>query len=82
MIEHVGHSAVEQQLLWIHLWSFWRYASVSSAVFEIILAYLEKGSWQEAFFTILPQRKGVTAINKDGTINQEKGDDDSDSESA
>ncbi|XP_061565913.1 RNA (guanine-9-)-methyltransferase domain-containing protein 2 [Cololabis saira] len=36
-------------------------------VFEIILAYLEKGSWQEAFFTILPPRKGVVALSQDGT---------------
>ncbi|XP_078425478.1 tRNA methyltransferase 10 homolog A-like isoform X1 [Cetorhinus maximus] len=28
-------------------------------VFEIILAYLEKQNWQEAFFTVLPQRKGA-----------------------
>ncbi|XP_030579132.1 tRNA methyltransferase 10 homolog A [Archocentrus centrarchus] len=49
-------------------------------VFEIILAYLEKGSWQEAFFTILPQRKGVVAVNRDATDPQEKEDEmDSDS---
>lgn len=29
------------------------------AVFEIILEYLETRDWQEAFFTILPQRKGA-----------------------
>nr|XP_004661696.1 tRNA methyltransferase 10 homolog A isoform X2 [Jaculus jaculus]XP_044999323.1 tRNA methyltransferase 10 homolog A isoform X2 [Jaculus jaculus]XP_044999324.1 tRNA methyltransferase 10 homolog A isoform X2 [Jaculus jaculus] len=28
-------------------------------VFEIILEYLETRDWQEAFFTILPQRKGA-----------------------
>lgn len=49
------------------------------AVFEIILAYLEKGSWQEAFFTILPQRKGAVAVAQDGTTAQEK-DSDSDSD--
>uniref|UniRef100_H3CHL4 tRNA methyltransferase 10 homolog A n=1 Tax=Tetraodon nigroviridis TaxID=99883 RepID=H3CHL4_TETNG len=31
-------------------------------VFEIILEYLEKGSWEEAFFSILPQRKGAVAV--------------------
>ncbi|XP_028254132.1 tRNA methyltransferase 10 homolog A [Parambassis ranga] len=41
-------------------------------VFEIILAYLEKGSWQEAFFTILPQRKGAVAVNQAGTNTQDK----------
>ncbi|XP_053199821.1 RNA (guanine-9-)-methyltransferase domain-containing protein 2 [Scomber japonicus] len=50
-------------------------------VFEIILAYLEKGSWQEAFFTILPQRKGAVAVSKDGTAAQEKDEEDSDSDS-
>ncbi|XP_013876543.1 tRNA methyltransferase 10 homolog A [Austrofundulus limnaeus] len=49
-------------------------------VFEIILAYLEKGSWQEAFFTILPQRKGVVAINQDGENTPAK-DQDEDSHS-
>ncbi|XP_054912490.1 RNA (guanine-9-)-methyltransferase domain-containing protein 2 [Poeciliopsis prolifica] len=44
-------------------------------VFEIILAYLEKGSWQEAFFTVLPQRKGAVAISQDGTKCQENQDD-------
>lgn len=50
-------------------------------VFEIILAYLEKGSWQEAFFTVLPQRKGAVAVDQDGTATQEKEDEGSDSES-
>uniref|UniRef100_A0A3Q3KQ58 tRNA methyltransferase 10 homolog A n=1 Tax=Mastacembelus armatus TaxID=205130 RepID=A0A3Q3KQ58_9TELE len=50
-------------------------------VFEIILAYLEKGSWQEAFFTILPQRKGAVAVDQDETAVQEKEDKDSDSDS-
>ncbi|XP_051935115.1 RNA (guanine-9-)-methyltransferase domain-containing protein 2 [Hippocampus zosterae] len=31
-------------------------------VFEIILAYMEKGSWQDAFFSVLPQRKGAKAV--------------------
>lgn len=49
-------------------------------VFEIILAYLEKGSWQEAFFTVLPQRKGVVAVGWDAT-NPPKKDDETDSDS-
>ncbi|XP_038124384.1 RNA (guanine-9-)-methyltransferase domain-containing protein 2 [Cyprinodon tularosa] len=40
-------------------------------VFEIILAYLEKGGWQEAFFSILPQRKGAVAVSQDGGAPQE-----------
>lgn len=43
-------------------------------VFEIILSYLEKGNWQDAFFTILPPRKGAMALDQD------KEDQDSDSE--
>ncbi|XP_035531517.1 tRNA methyltransferase 10 homolog A [Morone saxatilis] len=50
-------------------------------VFEIILAYLEKGSWQEAFFTVLPQRKGAVAVDQDETTAQEKEEEDSDSDS-
>uniref|UniRef100_A0A1A7Z5J4 tRNA methyltransferase 10 homolog A n=1 Tax=Iconisemion striatum TaxID=60296 RepID=A0A1A7Z5J4_9TELE len=49
-------------------------------VFEIILAYLEKGSWQEAFFTVLPQRKGAVAINQDGTVQEKEEDSSSDSD--
>lgn len=49
-------------------------------VFEIILAYLEKGTWQEAFFTVLPQRKGAVAVGPDGAATKEE-DDDSDSDS-
>ncbi|TWW63704.1 RNA (guanine-9-)-methyltransferase domain-containing protein 2 [Takifugu flavidus] len=44
-------------------------------VFEIILVYLEKGSWEEAFFTILPQRKGAVAVDKDDAATPEKGED-------
>ncbi|XP_020036597.2 tRNA methyltransferase 10 homolog A isoform X1 [Castor canadensis] len=33
-------------------------------VFEIILEYLETRNWQEAFFTILPQRKGAVPTDK------------------
>ncbi|KAM4612338.1 tRNA methyltransferase 10 homolog A [Polymixia lowei] len=50
-------------------------------VFEIILAYLEKDDWQEAFFTILPQRKGAVPISQEGQAAQEKEDGDSDSDS-
>uniref|UniRef100_A0A3Q4GY05 tRNA methyltransferase 10 homolog A n=1 Tax=Neolamprologus brichardi TaxID=32507 RepID=A0A3Q4GY05_NEOBR len=49
-------------------------------VFEIILAYLEKGSWQEAFFTVLPQRKGVVAVGWDATDPPKK-DEETDSDS-
>lgn len=34
------------------------------AVFEIILEYLQTRDWQEAFFTILPQRKGAVPTDK------------------
>lgn len=50
-------------------------------MFEIILAYLEKGSWQEAFFTVLPQRKGAVAVDQNGTTVEEKEEKDSDSDS-
>uniref|UniRef100_A0A8I3PSF0 tRNA methyltransferase 10 homolog A n=1 Tax=Canis lupus familiaris TaxID=9615 RepID=A0A8I3PSF0_CANLF len=33
-------------------------------VFEIILEYLETRDWQEAFFTILPQRKGAVPTDR------------------
>ncbi|XP_008824394.1 tRNA methyltransferase 10 homolog A [Nannospalax galili] len=33
-------------------------------VFEIILEYLETRDWQEAFFTILPQRKGAVPADQ------------------
>ncbi|XP_037365541.1 tRNA methyltransferase 10 homolog A [Talpa occidentalis] len=33
-------------------------------VFEIILKYLETRNWQEAFFTVLPQRKGAVPTDE------------------
>ncbi|XP_074131186.1 tRNA methyltransferase 10 homolog A [Sminthopsis crassicaudata] len=33
-------------------------------VFEIVLEYLETRDWQEAFFSILPQRKGAVPADK------------------
>ncbi|KAM4536801.1 tRNA methyltransferase 10 homolog A isoform 1-T1 [Odontesthes bonariensis] len=50
-------------------------------VFEIILAYLEKGSWQEAFFTVLPQRKGAVVLNQGEANAQEKEEEESSSDS-
>ncbi|XP_072232201.1 tRNA methyltransferase 10 homolog A isoform X1 [Leuresthes tenuis] len=50
-------------------------------VFEIILAYLEKGSWQEAFFTVLPQRKGAMVLNQGETNVQKKEEEESSSDS-
>uniref|UniRef100_A0A2I3HND9 tRNA methyltransferase 10 homolog A n=1 Tax=Nomascus leucogenys TaxID=61853 RepID=A0A2I3HND9_NOMLE len=56
-------------------------------VFEIILEYLETRDWQEAFFTILPQRKGAVPTDKacesashdSQSVRMEEGGSDSDS---
>ncbi|XP_062305316.1 uncharacterized protein LOC134009711 isoform X1 [Osmerus eperlanus] len=50
-------------------------------VFEIILAYMEMGDWQEAFFTVLSQRNGAVPVDQNGQAVEDKEDDDSDRES-
>lgn len=45
-------------------------------VFEIMLAYLEKRDWQEAFFTVLPQRKGAVPVGQENKQEQDEEDSD------
>ncbi|XP_017328660.1 RNA (guanine-9-)-methyltransferase domain-containing protein 2 [Ictalurus punctatus] len=45
-------------------------------VFEIMLAYLEKRDWQEAFFTVLPQRKGAVPVGQENKQDQDEEDSD------
>ncbi|XP_006893144.1 PREDICTED: tRNA methyltransferase 10 homolog A [Elephantulus edwardii] len=54
-------------------------------VFEIILEYLQKRDWQEAFFTILPQRKGAVPTEKackDSSLDKKPVEDGTDSDSS
>ncbi|XP_057712289.1 RNA (guanine-9-)-methyltransferase domain-containing protein 2 [Corythoichthys intestinalis] len=45
-------------------------------VFEIILAYVEKGSWRDAFFSVLPPRKGAKALVPETPDEDERSDPD------
>ncbi|KAM9501459.1 tRNA methyltransferase 10 homolog A isoform 1-T4 [Clarias gariepinus] len=47
-------------------------------VFEIMLAYLDKHDWQEAFFTVLPQRKGAVPLDQEDKEEQDENEEDSD----
>ncbi|MCJ8731677.1 hypothetical protein PDJAM_G00202280 [Pangasius djambal] len=50
-------------------------------VFEIMLAYLEKRDWQEAFFTVLPQRKGAVPVGQENKQEQDEDEDEDEEDS-
>lgn len=52
----------------------------SALVFEIMLAYLEKRDWQEAFFTVLPQRKGAVPLGQESKQEQDEDEEEEDSD--
>ncbi|XP_053311611.1 tRNA methyltransferase 10 homolog A [Spea bombifrons] len=49
-------------------------------VFEIMLAFLEKRNWKEAFFCVLPQRKGAVPLNENGNTPADPSPDQEDEE--